>query len=61
MSGNKESVIEVLHELSAEWSAGTAGRWENVTIAAYLDAMAAWLQRFEQAYVNTGRPVPSDG
>ncbi|HUB40546.1 MAG TPA: hypothetical protein VMA72_16995 [Streptosporangiaceae bacterium] len=43
MSGNKETVIEVLHGLSAEWISGAAGRWENVTIPAYLEAMAAWL------------------
>jgi hypothetical protein len=37
MPGDKEAVIEVLHGLLAEWSAGTTERWENVTIPAYLE------------------------
>jgi hypothetical protein len=61
MSGDKETVIEVLLGLLAEWNAGTTKRWENVTIPAYLEAMAAWLEGFEQVYINTGRQVPSDG
>jgi len=31
------------------------------TIPDYLEAMAAWLEGFEQVYVNTGRQVPTDG
>ena len=61
MPGDKEAVIKVLHELLAEWSAGTTERWENVTIPAYLEAMTAWLEGFEQVYINTGREVPGDG
>jgi hypothetical protein len=45
----------------AEWHAGPPKRWENVTIPGYLEAMAAWLEGFEQVYINTGRQVPADG
>ena len=41
--------------------AGPLGRWENLTIPEYLDAMAAWLESYEQAFISTGRPVPADG
>jgi hypothetical protein len=61
MPADKDDVIEVLHGLLAEWSAAAPERWENLTIPAYLEAMAAWLEVYEQAYVNTGRQVPSDG
>ena len=61
MPEHKEHVIEVLHGLLSEWHAGAPERWENVTIPDYLEAMAAWLEGFEQVYVNTGRQVPTDG
>jgi len=32
-----------------------------LTVPAYLEAMAAWLEVYEQALINTGRPVPEDG
>jgi len=60
-SEHKEHVIEVLHWLLANWHAGAPIRWENVTIPNYVEAMAAWLEGFEQVYVNTGRQVPADG
>jgi hypothetical protein len=34
---------------------------ENLTIPEYLEAMAAWLEVYEHAYINTGRSVPVDG
>lgn len=34
---------------------------ENVTIPAYLEAMAACLDGYEQAYNNTGRTAATDG
>lgn len=61
MPADKDEVVEVLHRPLAEWSADTPRRWENVTIPAFLEAMAAWLERYEQVYVNTGRQVPTDG
>jgi hypothetical protein len=61
MQEHKEHVVEVLHRLLAEWDACAPTGWENVTIPDYLAAMAAWLEGFEQVYVNTGRPIPGDG
>jgi hypothetical protein len=52
---------KVLHALLAEWHAGAPKRWENMTIPDYFEAMAAWLEGFEQVYVKTGRQVPADG
>lgn len=51
----------VLRRLLSEWGDGPPGRWENQTIPAYLEAMAAWLESYEQSYINTGKPVPADG
>jgi hypothetical protein len=61
MPEHKDHVIEVLHGPLAEWKTGPPKRWENATIPAYLEAMAAWLESFEQFYVNTGRQPPADG
>ena len=60
-AADKHEVIEVVHRLLAEWDGGAPKRWENVTITAYLEAMAAWLDGYEHAYINTGRTVPTDG
>jgi hypothetical protein len=57
---DKHDVVGVLHSLLAQWETGPA-RWENVTIPAYIEAMAAWLEGYEHVYTNTGRPVPTDG
>src|SRR5258708_35363126 len=51
----------VLHRLLAEWETGAPARWENVTVPAYIEAMAAWLEGYENVYINTSRPVPADG
>jgi len=61
VAADKRDVIEVVHRLLAEWDAGAPARWENVTIPAYLEAMAACLDVYEHAYINTGRTVPTDG
>jgi hypothetical protein len=60
VAADKHDVIEVLHGLLAQWESGVPEGWENVTIPAYMEAMAAWLEGYEHAYVNTGRPVPAD-
>lgn len=31
-----------------------------MTLSTYLEALAAWLRVYDQAYVNTDRPVPTD-
>jgi hypothetical protein len=58
---DKHDVIEVLRRLLAEWGTGAPARWENVTVPAYIEAMAAWLEGYENVYINTSRPVPADG
>jgi hypothetical protein len=57
----KHEVIAALQRLLSEWAAGPPGHWENLTVPAYLEAMAAWLEVYEQVFINTGRPVPEDG
>jgi hypothetical protein len=57
----KREVITVLQQLLSEWAAGTPGHWENLTVPAYLEAMAAWLEVYEQTFINRGSPVPVDG
>ena len=57
----KREVITALQQLLSEWAAGPPGHWENLTVPAYLEAMAAWLKVYEQAFINTGHPVPEDG
>lgn len=32
-----------------------------MTVPAYLEAIAAWLEVYEQAFINRGRPVPEGG
>ena len=57
----KFGVIAVLRQLVSDWRAGPPDHWENWTIPAYLEAMAAWLEVYEQAYINTERPIPTGG
>lgn len=57
----KPEVIAALRQLVSEWRAGPPDGWENLTIPEYLEAMAAWLEVCEHAYINTGRSVPVDG
>lgn len=59
MSG-RDRLVSVLEELAAEAKSGRIEKWENDTLSTYLEALAAWLRVYEQAYVNTGRPVPTD-
>jgi hypothetical protein len=32
-----------------------------VTVPAYVEAMAAWLESHENVYINASRPIPNDG
>lgn len=57
----KDEVIGVLQQLVLEWRQGTPSGWENRTVPDYLEAMAAWLQVYEQAYTNLAEPPPTDG
>lgn len=54
----RDRVVEIVEQLQAELEAGEA--WENDTLARFLDGFGALLGSIENAYVNTGREVPSD-
>jgi hypothetical protein len=56
----KESLVATLEELANEARSEHGDSWENVTLPAFLEAMAAWLRSYERAYTNTGRPIPND-
>jgi hypothetical protein len=60
MNAGRDKLIATLEELAGEARSGRVDSWENDTLSTYLEALAAWLRVYEQAYVNTGRPVPSD-
>ena len=34
------------------------GEWENVDLAAFLEAMAAWVDDMDGYYANRGEPMP---
>ena len=53
----RDEVLEALDTLQAELAHGEV--WENPTLERYLDAFNALLGSIENAYTNTGRPVPS--
>ncbi|MBM0125347.1 DUF7660 family protein [Pimelobacter simplex] len=52
----RDEVLAVLDALQAELASGPD--WENVTLDRFLDAFNALLGSIENAYINTGRPVP---
>jgi hypothetical protein len=59
-NNGRDNLVATLERLAEEAGSGRGSKWENVTLASYLEAMAAWLRVYEQAYVNTGRPIPED-
>jgi hypothetical protein len=60
MNRGRELLIETLEQLSLDARSERGDSWENVTLPAFLEAMAAWLRSYDHAYMNTGRPVPED-
>jgi len=60
MSISRERLIETLETLAGEARAGSPEQWENDTLPAYFEALAAWLRVYEQSFINTGRAVPTD-
>lgn len=54
----RDRVVEIIEQLQAEIEAGKS--WENDTLPRFLDGFGALLGSIENAYVNTGREVPSD-
>jgi hypothetical protein len=60
MSDGRDQLVAALEQLADEARSGRTEDWENDTLPAFLEALAAWLKVFERAYANTGRPAPSD-
>jgi hypothetical protein len=60
MSTGRDGLVAILEQLAVEVRSGRAEEWENNTLSSFLEAFAAWLKVFEQAYANTGRPIPAD-
>jgi hypothetical protein len=54
----RQKLLQAVEELQAELAAGAD--WENDTITRYLKGFGALLESIENAYLNTGREVPSD-
>ena len=60
VSNNRAGLVAALEQLADDARSGRTSSWENPTLAAYLEALAAWLRVYEHAYTNSGRPVPND-
>lgn len=60
VSAGRDELVMVIKQLAREADAGQTEEWENVTLSAYLEALAAWLKSYENAYINTDRAVPQD-
>lgn len=60
MSAGRDELVAAIQELAREVYAGQTEEWENVTLPAYLEALAGWLKSYENAYINTDRPIPQD-
>lgn len=60
MTSGRERLIIVLEDLVHEARSEDGGTWENTSLPAFLEAMAAWLRVYEHGYINTGLPVPDD-
>ena len=60
ISGARDELILTLERLADDARSGRTDSWENETLPEYLEALAAWLRVYENAYLNTGRTVPTD-
>lgn len=60
MSAGHDELVAAIQELAREAYAGRTEEWENVTLPAYLEALAGWLKSYENAYINTKRAIPKD-
>jgi hypothetical protein len=54
----RDQLLKVVEALQSELDAGV--EWENDTLGRYLEGLGALLGSIENAYINTGRPVPDD-
>lgn len=53
----REDLAVFVHELAHDLRTKPQD-WENATLPAYLEAMAAWIEDAEGYYVGAGQPVP---
>jgi hypothetical protein len=60
MSGGRDELVAALEQLADEARSGRTEAWENDTLPAFLEALAAWLRVYERSYINTGRVIPTD-
>ena len=61
MPGRRE-VADTIARLLAEWDGDQLpADWENWTIPQFLEAMGAWLDSYEDAWLNRGEEPPTDG
>lgn len=54
----RQQLVDAINELLTELDGAT--EWENDSLPAYLEALNALLGSIENAYTNTGSPVPDD-
>ena len=54
----RDHLVEIVEQLQAELEAGA--EWDNDTLVRFLGGFGALLGSIENAYVNTGRELPSD-
>ncbi len=62
----RAAVLKTIYELLDDWKGPAHDPvpppdWENWTIPQFLEAMAAWLDVYEQAWRNRGEQPPTDG
>ncbi len=63
---DRAEVLGTINALLSEWKGPhhaptPPDDWENWTIPQYLEAMAAWLESYENAWTNRGEEPPTDG
>ncbi|MFE7806629.1 hypothetical protein ACFU51_18530 [Streptomyces sp. NPDC057430] len=57
---SREQLVVFLQDLHQQFHAGSH-EWENTTLEAFLEALAAWVDDSPGAYRNAGETVPSGG
>lgn len=53
----REEFVAFVYAMVQDWREQRA-QWENSSLDAYLEALAAWVQDMEGYYGNRGKPVP---
>lgn len=53
----RDDFVVFMQNLLRDWRQHPE-QWENVTLEAYLEAIAAWVQDMDGYYCNRGEPLP---